>query len=237
MSSKLTDLPEATTVAEADQVMIRRASDYLRALVSLFRKPRHPGYVAGRWYKLAETSGAFSATACSATLPTAYPVVVTRTMSFDDVLIYCSTGAAGQTPNREIQVGIYTNDEANARPGTLIFSTKIDGTAGGAFFEASDKSGQTVTPTTLEPGVYWLAFISSSLSNGWGAFNANEGRGRSLVGHTDPDFILLSGIPNGLYGAATTYVAGLPSTWAASSNFVVTASATSQCPVVAFKAT
>ena len=180
---------------------------------------RHPGYVAGRWYRPfpAATSGSVSPTANQLT---ALPFVLTKDVTISDLGIRLTTGQSSS----HIVLAIYSNNSATHMPDTLLGQTSaLSSTSSGV-----NLSETLATPIVLTAGVYWMAILTD-----------NSSLSVSGMSTTEAQLAWLLGIPSGgnisspplSVTAVLTYTATLPSTFTAGA----TLSTSVNLPLVLFK--
>lgn len=113
---------------------------------------RTTGTTHNRWYGSAVTSLASSTIVSTPDLLRAYPFVVPRTITIDQIKIDVTT--AGTTTTLLCRMGIYTED-GNTYPYKLVSGSDV-----ATFTHAlAVKTNTFTSPITLKPGLYFLAHV------------------------------------------------------------------------------
>ncbi|MCX6799800.1 MAG: hypothetical protein NT091_01495, partial [Candidatus Falkowbacteria bacterium] len=110
---------------------------------------RTKGSTLNQWYTSPNTGTYFTTGSPAINTINVTPFIVSKTTTIDQMAINVTTLGAGSTP----RVGIYA-DDGNNYPGSLVVDA---GTQSGA--STGVKTYTTNLPVTLEPGLYWLAYI------------------------------------------------------------------------------
>lgn len=110
------------------------------------------GATLNQWYTAPVTGTALTVGTPVANTMYALPFVVAKTTTIDQMAINVTTAGAASTP----RVGIYA-DNGNMYPGALIVDagTQAAGTTG-------IKTYVTGLPVTLDPGLYWLVYLTNA---------------------------------------------------------------------------
>lgn len=125
------------------RVLSRRAYDIMGY--------RTKGSTLNQWYTSPNNGTALTTGAGTVNVLRAIPFVVSKVMTVDQMTINVTTAGAGGTGNS--RVGIYA-DNGNNYPGALV----VD--AGAAVTTTTGvKTFTTGLPVTLDPGLYWLAYV------------------------------------------------------------------------------
>lgn len=136
----------------------------------------------------------------------AYAIMVERTVTIDAVF-----GRGNSSTATTMLVGIYTNVENQARPGTLI--------AGGtASFNWVSTGVQTISipQVTLQPGVYWVGFSFANGNTGAVIQGFNV-----LTGYYMAGLNVGNGNPQLIWVEPGIYTTSMPATWnGASSSYI-----------------
>lgn len=112
---------------------------------------RSKGTTLNAWYTSAINNTAMTTGAGTVNVLRAIPYIVSKTTTVDQMAINVTTVGAGGTGNA--RVGIYA-DNGNNYPGALV----VD--AGAAVTTSTGvKTFTTGLPVTLDPGLYWLAYV------------------------------------------------------------------------------
>jgi len=129
----------------------------------------HPGYIPGRWYPALETV-AGTTLAVATNVIRMYPFRVYHPITITHLGVNVTTLSAGTN----IGLAIYAHDPRTGNAtGNPLANAAVSCAATGS---ASATIAQT--SVTLQPGIYWMAFIGSS-----GAFNvAGSGAAQSYLG-------------------------------------------------------
>ena len=136
----------------------------------------------------------------------AYAIMVERTVTIDAVF-----GRGNNLTATTMLVGIYTNVENQARPGTLI-------AAGTASFNWVSTGVQTISiqQVTLQPGVYWVGFSFANGSTGAVIQGFNVSTGYYMAGIN-----VGNGNPQLIWVEPGVYTQSMPATWnGASSSYI-----------------
>lgn len=129
----------------------------------------HPGYIAGRWYPALETV-AGTGLAVATNVIRMYPFRIYHPITITQLGVNVTTLSAGTNIGLAIYAHSTTTGNATGNP---LASAAVSCAATGA---ASATIAQT--SVTLQPGIYWMAFIGSS-----GAFTvAGSGAAQSYLG-------------------------------------------------------
>ena len=178
----------------------------------------HPGYVAGRYYVAEVATRATSAGSAAQLI--AYPVVIRRRVTIDELSIRLGTtaGAAGTLA----RLGLYR--DAGGYPGALV--------AQGSSELPLDTSGVVVATAlspsiTVNPGVYWLAYMATGTPTLVQATGGGNAFAHALGGAT-AEAALNSGVTG--VAIAYTYASGFPSTFTAGAGL-----RTAPVPMIAFR--
>ena len=110
------------------------------------------GSTLDQWYSSPNTGTALTTGAPAANRLIAIPLVVSKVMTIDQMAINVTTLGASSTP----RIGIYA-DNGNNYPGVLIADA---GTQSGG--STGVKTYTTNLPITLDPGLYWLAYVTNA---------------------------------------------------------------------------
>lgn len=113
---------------------------------------RAKGSTLNQWFTSPTTGTALTTGAPAANTLYAIPFIVSKVMTIDTLAINVTTLGSGSTP----RVGIYA-DNGNSYPGALVADA---GTQSGA--TTGVKSYTTNLPVTLDPGLYWLAYVTNA---------------------------------------------------------------------------
>ncbi|MFO0702897.1 MAG: hypothetical protein U0514_03505 [Candidatus Andersenbacteria bacterium] len=113
---------------------------------------RAKGSTLNRWYTSPITGTATTVGTPAVNTLIAIPFVVSKVTTIDQMAINVTTLGASSTP----RVGIYA-DNGNMYPGVLIDDA---GTQSGA--STGVKTYTTGLPVTLDPGLYWLAYVTNA---------------------------------------------------------------------------
>jgi len=128
------------------RVLSRRAYD-----VSGYRSK---GSTLNQWYSSPGTGTALTTGAGTVNVLRAIPFVVSKVMTVDQMAINVTTAGAGGTT--AARVGIYA-DNGNNYPGALV----VDAGQVTTMTATGVKTFTTGLPVTLDPGLYWLAYVHS----------------------------------------------------------------------------
>jgi hypothetical protein len=113
---------------------------------------RAKGSTLNQWYTSPVTGNALSTGAPVANRLYAAPLILTKTTTIDQMAISVTTARAGTTP----RVGIYA-DNGNLYPGALVVDAGTQSAA-----TTGVKTYTTGLPVTLDPGLYWLAYVTNA---------------------------------------------------------------------------
>ncbi|MEA2701756.1 MAG: hypothetical protein QOE22_465 [Candidatus Parcubacteria bacterium] len=113
---------------------------------------RTKGSTLNQWYTAEVTGTALTTGAPAANTLFAIPFVISKITTIDQMAINVTTLGTGSTP----RIGIYA-DNGNLYPGALVVDA---GTQSGA--TTGVKTYTTGLPVTLDPGMYWLAYVTNA---------------------------------------------------------------------------
>ena len=113
---------------------------------------RAKGSTLNQWFTSPVTGTALTTGAPAANTLYAIPFIVSKVMTIDQMAINVTTLGSGSTP----RVGIYA-DNGNSYPGALVVDAGTQ--SGGA---TGVKTYTTGLPVTLDPGLYWLAYVTNA---------------------------------------------------------------------------
>ena len=114
---------------------------------------RAKGSTLNQWYLTPSSgAGASGTSAYQANWLYAAPFIISKVTTIDQLGINVTTAGSASTP----RVGIYA-DDGNSYPGALVVDA---GTQSGATTGA--KVYTTNLPVTLDPGLYWLVYITNA---------------------------------------------------------------------------
>lgn len=113
---------------------------------------RAKGATLNQWYSSPISSTALTVGTPLANTLYAIPFIVSKSTTIDAMAINVTTLGSGSTP----RVGIYA-DNGNDYPGALVVDA---GTQSGA--TTGVKTYSTGLPVTLDPGLYWLAYVTNA---------------------------------------------------------------------------
>ena len=161
----------------------------------------------GSWHPFMRT---FTLSAASVQGQTkAYAIMIEREVTINAVF-----GRGSVNTATTMLVGIYTNVDNQARPGTLV--------AGGtASFNWTSTGVQTISipQVTLQPGVYWVGFSFANGTTGAVITAFTLPTGAYYMPGINPG----NGNPQSIWVEPTIYTASLPATWnGASSSYIPT---------------
>lgn len=130
-------------------------------------------YKAGAWWNTSQGFG--SATAKTADLLYLWPMVLTRSITFDKISTYVTVaGSAGTV----IRMGIY-NSSANGMPTTLVAGSEV--TQNGTVVNTATIAGETIS-VALGRGRYYLGLVAqgtgtmpTTATGSFGTFVLNSG--------------------------------------------------------------
>ena len=113
---------------------------------------RISGATNNRWFGTAMTQDASSTIIDVSSTLRAYPFVVPKTITIDQIMTEVST--AGTTTTNTCRIGIY-RDNGNQYPASLVTNSDT-----GTFTQAAAVKGPTSfsSPITLNSGLYWFAY-------------------------------------------------------------------------------
>ncbi len=113
---------------------------------------RSKGTTLNAWYTSAINNTALTTGAGTVNVLRAIPFIVSKTTTVDQMAINVTTAGAGGTT--AARVGIYA-DNGNNYPGVLVVDAGAITTTG----TTGVKTFTTGLPVTLQPGIYWLAYV------------------------------------------------------------------------------
>jgi hypothetical protein len=115
---------------------------------------RTKGSTLNQWYTSPNTGTALTTGAGTVNVLRAIPFIVSKVMTIDQMEINVTTLGAGGTGNA--RVGIYA-DNGNNYPGALVVDAGAVATT-----STGVKAFTTGLPVTLDPGLYWLAYVHNN---------------------------------------------------------------------------